>query len=148
MRYGVPPRYSFSSPSALYLGSHFPAKTLVRQCLSHYDPRTDCMVTKIYDIIINKAEAPRRNSLANSLRCIGAVNSIDRSTKVHRTRAHWIAGPASHKPGEIRLPLNHLVWRMPIRPLSLARYLEKALPSEALAANTYAIAQGAGFALN
>ena len=117
--------------------------------LSHYDPRTDRdTLVKIDDIIINKAKAPRRNSLAYSLRCIGAVNPVDRSTEVHGTSTHWIAGPPSHKSGKIRLPLNHLGRRMPIRPLSLARYLKKALPSEAPAANAYAVAYGAGFALN
>ena len=75
--------------------------------LSHYDPRTDRdTIIKIGDVVINKAKAPGRNGLANSFRCIGAVNSIDRCTEVHSARAHWIAGPASHKPGEIRLPLN------------------------------------------
>ena len=109
--------------------------------LSNNYPRTDRdTLVKIDDIVVNKAKAPRRNSLAYSFRCVGAVNPVDRSTEVHGTSAHRIAGPTSRKPRQIRLPLNHLGQRMPIRPLSLARYLQKPLPSEALAANAYAVA--------
>ena len=48
--------------------------------LSNYYPRTDRdTLVKIDDIVINKAKAPRRNSLAYSFRCVGAVNPVDRS---------------------------------------------------------------------
>src|SRR5262249_39711446 len=130
--------------SALYIRIQcLGLNVLTASVLSNNYPRTDRdTLVKVGDIIINKAKAARRNGLAYSLRCIGAVNPVDRSTEVHGTSAHRIAGPASHKPRQIRLPLNHLGRRMPIRPLSLARYLQKPLPSEALAANAYAVASG------
>ena len=103
---------------------------------------------KIDYVVVNQAEAARWNSVANGLRRIRAVNAVDGSSKVHCTSTQWIARSAGHESRQIGLPRNHLGRRMPIRPLGLVRYFQKALPSEALAANAYAVAQGAGFVLN
>jgi hypothetical protein len=86
--------------------------------------------------------------MANGLRCIRAVNAVDRSTEVHCTSAQWIARSARHEPRKIGLPFNHLGRRMLIRPLGLVRYFEKALPSKALATDANAVAQRSRFALN
>jgi hypothetical protein len=68
------------------------------------------------------------------------MNAIYRGAKKHRTRAERVAGAAGHKAWQIRLPLEHFRRRMPVRPLDLAADLKKPLPSEAVPADTDAIA--------
>src|SRR5262249_12339956 len=112
-----------------------------RLILPHNDFGADVYpVVEIDHVVVDKPEAARRHCLPDRLRSIGAMNPIYRGAKKHRTRAERVAGPAGHKAWQIGLPLEHFWRRMPVRPLDLAAYLKKPLPSETVAADTDAIA--------
>jgi len=57
-----------------------------------------------------------------------------------------VAGAAGHETRQIRLALDHLLWRMPVRPLGLLLDRLGAGPGEALAADADAVAQRAAVA--
>ena len=72
---------------------------------------------------------------------VGAVDAVDRVAEIERARAHRIARPAGHEARQVRLPLDHLRRRRPVRPFLLAGDLEQPVPLEAVAADADAVAQ-------
>src|ERR1700730_7485618 len=100
-------------------------------------------VVEIDDVAIDQAEASGRNRASDGLRLIGAVNTIDRRTKIKRARAHGIAGSARHEAGQIGLALDHFRRRSPVWPFLLACDAQQALPLKAVAANADTVAEGA-----
>src|SRR5262245_49087689 len=89
-------------------------------------------VVKIDHIRIDQPETARRHRRTDGLRLVGAVDAIDRAAEIERARAERIGGATCHPARQIRLPVDHLRWRRPVRPLLLARDLQKALPLETL----------------
>src|SRR5258705_8741622 len=90
---------------------------------------------EIRDFRIDQAEAAGGHRAADGLRLVGAVDAINGVAEIQGARAHRIARPARHEAREIRLALDHLRRRRPIRPFLLARYLQQPLPLEAVAAD-------------
>ena len=100
-------------------------------------------VEQVRDILVQHADAARGDELADRRGLVGAVDAIDGGAEIHRARAQRIARAAGHEARQIRLTLDHLGRRMPIRPLGLARDLLHAGPGEAVAADADAVADRA-----
>src|SRR3569833_3014110 len=96
---------------------------------------------QVADVFIGQPDASRRNELADRAGIIGAVNAILAGAQVHRARSKGITGPTGHEAWQIGLACNHLSRRMPVWPLRLARHGLHPRPSEALAADTDAVAK-------
>src|ERR1700747_879435 len=71
---------------------------------------------EIDHVVIHETETTGRDCLAYGLRGVGSVNAIYGISKVHRARAKRITRTSGHETGQIRLPLDHFRWRVPIRP--------------------------------
>src|SRR5882724_1334945 len=80
--------------------------------------------------------------MPDRLRCVGAVDTIDRGAEIKRPSAHRIAGAARHETRQIRLALDHFRRRRPVGPFLLTRNAQEALPLEAVTANADAVTQG------
>src|SRR6266849_8257238 len=105
-------------------------------------------IVEVDDVAIDQAEASGRNRASDGLRLIGAVNAIDRPTKIKRACTHGIAGASGHEAGQIGLALDHFRRRRPVRPFLLAGDAQQALPLKAVAANADAIADVASVGLH
>src|SRR5579883_52633 len=105
-------------------------------------------VVKIDDVVVDQAEAARRDGVADRLRLIGAVDAIDGLAKVERPRAERIAWPAGHEARQVRLALDHFRRRAPVRPFLLAADLLQSRPLESVAADADPVADRAVFPLD
>ena len=84
---------------------------------------------------------PDDTNCADGRRLVGAVDAVQRLAEIKSARAERIARAARHHARQIRLALDHLGRRMPVRPF---RHLADALgagPGEAFAADADAVAQ-------
>src|ERR1035437_1105332 len=121
----------------------------------HYDPRADRRVmVEIDDILVDHSDAAGRNTLADGPRFDGAVDAVKRVLvalpEVHGAGTERIARAAGHAeaalqfahlPPQLGLALNHLLGRIPVRPLLLVVDCRRARPAEALAPYADAIAE-------
>ena len=98
---------------------------------------------QIGHVVVQHADAARRDELADRRRLVGAVDAIDGRTEIHRAGAERVAGAAGHEARQIGLALDHFGRRMPIRPLGLAGDLLHAGPGETVAADADAVADRA-----
>src|SRR5688572_9387403 len=105
----------------------------------HPRPNLDPLV-KVYDVVVDEAETARRHRLADGVRLIGAVDAVHGVAEIEGARPERIAQAACHEAGQIRLALDHLRGRMPVRPFGLARHAKQTLPLESLAADSDRIA--------
>ena len=105
-------------------------------------------LVQVGNVGIDQPETAGRNSGADGVGPVGAVNAIHGGAEIHRPRPERIAGPAGHEARQIRLARDHLRRRRPVRPFGLARNVHQSLPLEAFAADADAIAQRAAIALD
>src|SRR5262249_2290013 len=76
---------------------------------------------------------------ADGGRMVGAGDAVARAAEIHGARAERVAGTAGHETRQVRLAMDHLRRRRPIRPLGLALDRFHAGPSEAFAADADAV---------
>src|ERR1035437_285966 len=120
----------------------------------HHDPRTDRRaLVKVDHVLVDHADATGGNARADGPRFDSAVNAVERVLvalpEVHGAGTERIARAAGHAeaalqfahlPPQLGLALNHLLGRIPVRPLLLVVNGRPAPPAEALAPPTDAIA--------
>ena len=97
---------------------------------------------EVDDIIIDHADTSARDVRANCLWRVGAMNSIDRIAEINGARAQRIADAAGYESRQIRLALDHLRGRYPVRPFRFAAYGLHAGPGKPVPTNADAIADG------
>src|SRR6185437_6376441 len=68
-----------------------------------------------------------------------AGDTIEVTGGAFRSRKKWVALSAGHPARQIRLPLDHLRRRHPVRPFALERNFLRTAPLETVAANTDAV---------
>src|SRR4029079_19310310 len=95
---------------------------------------------KILYVIVEKANAARGYERANRRRLVGTVNSIERIAEIKRAGAKRITGTPRHHARQIRLTLDHLRGREPVRPFFHPGDAFRAGPRESLAADTDPVA--------
>ena len=119
-----------------------------RRAAGHHDDAGADLgaLEQVGDVLVQHADAARRDELADRRGLVGAVDAVDGRTEIHRAGAQRIAGAAGHEARQIGLALDHLGRRMPIRPLGLAGDLLHAGPGEAVAADADAVADRAATA--
>src|ERR1041385_1343138 len=105
-------------------------------------------LVEIAHVGVGQTEAAGRHRGADGLRLIGAVDSIHRVAEIECARAERIARTPGHPARQIRLALDHLLGRRPVRPLLLLGDLQKSLPLEAVAADADAVADRAAAGLH
>src|SRR5690606_31384323 len=103
---------------------------------------------EVDDVLIGHAEAARRDSFADRLRFVRTVDAIQCRAEIDRPRAERVVRSALHIAWQIRLTLQHLLGRPPIRPFALLRNFVRAGPAESVAADADAVADRAGLALH
>src|SRR5262249_40951912 len=96
---------------------------------------------EILDVLVDQTNAARRYERADGRGLIGSVNAVQRLAEIERACAERIARSARHEPRQIRLTIDHLRRRMPIRPLRHSADPLSTVPGESFAADTDAIAQ-------
>ena len=95
---------------------------------------------KILDVLVGETNAARGHEAPDGRWLIGAVNPIFCAAQIHRTRAERIGFTAGHEARQVRLALDHLLGREPVRPFLHPTDVLSARPGEALAADTDAVA--------
>src|SRR5262249_4974383 len=95
---------------------------------------------KILDVLVGETNATRGHEAPDGRWLIGAVDTIDGIAKIHRTRTERIGFTTGHEARQIRLALDHLLGREPVRPIFHAADVLGARPGEALAADADAVA--------
>ena len=78
-------------------------------------------IVEIRDVLVGEADAARRHALADGRRRVGAVDAEQGIAEIHGARAERIARAAGHEARQVRLAVDHLLRRMPVRPFLLAR---------------------------
>src|ERR1700687_1107161 len=89
-----------------------------RICSRQYDygrPYSHTAV-KVFDVLVGQTNAARGYEGANRRWLIGAMDPILRVAEIHRACAERIGFTTGHEARQIRLALNHLLRRKPIRP--------------------------------
>src|SRR4029078_8234940 len=84
----------------------------------HYDdtgPSLNAAI-EILDVLAEQTDATRRHERADRRRLIAAVDAIARAAEIGRARTQRIAGAPGHHARQIRLTLDHLRRREPVRP--------------------------------
>jgi hypothetical protein len=97
---------------------------------------------KVLNVLVSQTNATGGNEAADGRWLIGAVDPIFGVAEIHRTGAEWICFAAGHEARQVRLALDHLLGREPVRPFLHAADVLGARPGEALAADTNAVANG------
>src|SRR5690606_4725067 len=106
------------------------------------DTRTDLhTAVEVFDVLVQQPDTARRNGLADGRRLVGAVDAVERLAEIERARAERVAGAAGHHARQVRLALDHLGRREPIRPFLHPRDAFVAGPGEAFAADADAVAE-------
>src|SRR5450759_2512675 len=95
---------------------------------------------EILDIVVDEPHAARRYELSDRRRLIGAVDTVERPAEIEGARTERIARPSRHEARQIRLALDHLLRRSPIRPRRHPRDAFGSRPGEAFAADADAVA--------
>ena len=114
-------------------------RRLARQ---HHHARSDLDAgVEVGDVVVGEPDAARRHEGADGRGLVGPVDAVQRLTEVKRARAERVAVAACHEARQIRLAVDHLFRRMPVRPLRHSRHFFRAGPGEALAADADAVAQ-------
>jgi len=98
-------------------------------------------VIQVHDILIDQAKAAGRHRVADSLRLVGSMDSVDRIAEIHGPSSQGVAGTSRHKARQVRLPLDHLRRRNPIGPFGLSRNLQQPSPLKSIPSHTNTIAQ-------
>src|SRR5207342_3610066 len=70
---------------------------------------------EILDVFVEKTDATGRYERTNRRRLVCAVDSIERTAEIERTRSKRVAGATRHHARQIRLTFNHLRRREPVR---------------------------------
>src|SRR5438067_640843 len=73
-------------------------------------------------VLVGKAEAARRDRLADRLRLVGAVDAEEGVAEIHGTRAEGILRSTLHVARQVGPAAEHLRRRRPGRPLLLRRH--------------------------
>src|SRR5580698_2102449 len=97
-------------------------------------------VIEVDDVVVDQAEAARRDGVADRIGLVRPVDAIDGLAEIQRTGAQGIAGTAGHEARQIRLALDHLRWRTPVGPFLLAGDFLQSRPLEPVASNADAVA--------
>jgi hypothetical protein len=105
----------------------------------HARPDTNAVV-EVFHIFVGEANAARGHEMADGRRLIGAVDTIDRVPEVESARPERVAFAAGRKTRQVRLALDHLFRRMPVRPLAHPAYALNARPGEAFPTDADAVA--------
>src|SRR5262245_50560714 len=79
--------------------------------------------------------------MADRLRLIGAVDSIDRIAEIERAGAERVARTSRHETWQVGLARNHFGRRCPVGPLCLAGYLQQTDPLKAFTPDADPITQ-------
>ena len=91
-----------------------------RAARNHDDAGADLdAFEQVGDVLVQHADAARRDELADRRGLVGAVDAVDGRAEIHRAGAERVAGAAGHEARQIGLALDHLGRRMPVRPLGL-----------------------------
>src|SRR5690242_9993330 len=113
-----------------------------RRAAEHDHARADVdAAIKVFDVRIGQPDAARRNEVADGRGLIGAVNAIHGVAEIERARAERVAFAAGHEARQIRLPLDHFLRRMPVRPFAHVFDTFDTGPSESFASDAHAVAQ-------
>src|SRR5262245_55200486 len=96
---------------------------------------------EIHDVLVCQPDAARGHEGADGRGLIGAVDAVHRLPEIESARAERVGLAASHEARQIRLAYDHLLRRIPIRPLRHPRHLLHAGPSKALATDANPVAQ-------
>src|SRR6516165_3023276 len=95
---------------------------------------------KILDVLVGETNATRGHETPDGRRLISAVDPILGVAEIHCARAERIGFTTRHEARQVRLALDHLRRRQPVRPFFHAADVFGARPGEALAADTNAVA--------
>src|SRR6185437_926744 len=102
-----------------------------RTARQHHNARSDLYaIEQVLDILIEHADAARRDEVSDRRWLVGAVNAIDGRAEIHRASAKRVARAAGHEARQVGLTFDHFRRRMPIGPLGLAADLLHARPGE------------------
>ena len=91
---------------------------------------------KIFDILIGQTNAAGGHETADGRWLVGAVDPIFRVAEIHCARTERIGFTTGHEARKVRLALDHLLRRKPIRPFFHAADVLGARPGEALTTDT------------
>src|SRR6186713_508602 len=92
------------------------------------DPDT---TVEVGDVVVGHAEAARGDRLADRLRLVGAVDTVERRAEIHRARAERVLDAALHVARQVGPAGQHLRRRRPVRPFLLGGDPVHAAPAEA-----------------
>src|SRR5690242_14817080 len=99
-------------------------------------------IVEIFDVVVGEPDAARRHKAADRRRLVGAVDAIDGITEIERASAERIGFAAGHEAWQVRLALDHFLWREPVRPFLHAADALGARPGETFATDADAITNG------
>src|ERR1700732_1247273 len=86
----------------------------------HYHGGTDRdAVIEIGDVVVGHAEAAGGYRLADGFRLVGAMDAVQRRSKIHRPRPERVVDAAGHMPRQIGASRQHLRGWGPARPFLL-----------------------------
>src|SRR4051812_17454188 len=108
----------------------------------HRSPDRDPFV-EILNVVVGHAEAAGRLRLADRIRVVRAMDSIERAAEIHGARAERFVFAARHMRWQATHTRTHLRRRRPSRPFLLGGHLVHALPLEAGAADADGVAKRA-----
>src|SRR5260370_14172746 len=98
-------------------------------------------VIKVCDIVVGETNASRGHEAANRRWLIGAMDPKLRVAEIHRACTERIGFTTGHEARQVRLALNHLLRRKPIRPFFHPANVLGARPGEALTPDTNPVAK-------